>query len=79
MKFTLSRLSCPPGLERVVGNIVFGWVMSVGKTLDFAFMGFDFGECAHVLCCYFFHSCRIGNYGNRERGDETHLIGLVGK
>lgn len=49
------------------------------QTLGLAFMDFDFVECAHVLCCYFFHSCRIGNYGNRERGDETHLMGPVGK
>lgn len=52
--------------------------MTVGKTLDLAFMGFDVVECARVLYCYFFHSCRIGNYGNGG-GDETHLIGLVGK
>lgn len=56
----------------VLGKIFLWWVMTVVKTLDLAFVGFDSGECAHILCCYFFHSCRIGNYGNREREGMKH-------
>lgn len=55
-------------------------MMTVGRSPGLAFMALDFGECAHVPCCYFLHSCRIGNYGNGERGDERHLmIGFVGR
>lgn len=76
----ISRFSHPPVLEQVVENILLGNIFRDGWQWAKAWASPSWAQTlVHLLGCYFFHSCRTGNYGNGKKGGERHLIGFVGR